>query len=88
MGLYRQAVQPLVDALAKDGLVEFIDNPDHRRAKLIRMTSAGRRAYVEALSRQVDWSNRTASGLSAQTLAQTNDFLVELIARLREARET
>jgi hypothetical protein len=36
MGFQRQTVQPPVDALAADGLVELVENPNHRRAKLIR----------------------------------------------------
>jgi len=83
MSLNRQNVQPLVDALERDGLVEFIANPNHRRAKLIRMTSAGRRAYVEALSRQVDWSNDLADGLVSKDLALANVVLRELVGRLQ-----
>lgn len=84
MGLHRQTVQPLVDALEQDGLVEFITNPNHRRARLIRMTPAGRRAYVEALARQVDWANRIAAALPAKTITQTNDALRELVRRLQD----
>ncbi|MGA2396290.1 MAG: MarR family transcriptional regulator [Candidatus Lustribacter sp.] len=83
MSLNRQNVQPLVDALERDGLVEFVPNPNHRRAKLIRMTSAGRRAYHEALARQVDWSNRFADGLPAKDLVRANEVLRELVGRLQ-----
>jgi DNA-binding MarR family transcriptional regulator len=83
MGLQRQTVQPQVDALVKDGLLEFFDNPHHRRAKLIRMTTAGRRAYREALRRQVGWSNGIARGISAKTLTQTNETLRTLLERLQ-----
>lgn len=83
MGLQRQTVQPQVDLLAADGLVELVENPNHRRAKLVRMTAAGKRAYREALRRQVGWSNRTARGVPAKTLEQTNDLLRELLKRLQ-----
>jgi DNA-binding MarR family transcriptional regulator len=83
MGLQRQTVQPQVDALAKDGLLEFADNPNHRRAKLIRMTATGRRSYREALRRQVGWSNQTARGISAKTLTQTNETMRILLERLQ-----
>ena len=85
MGLNRQAVQPLVDALADDGLVEFIENPNHRRAKLIRMTPAGRKSYVEALNRQVTWSNGLSFGLAEKNLLAANSLLRELLARLQES---
>src|SRR5262249_50568468 len=34
----RQRMQRLADELAAEGLVEFIDNPRHRRSKLVRLT--------------------------------------------------
>jgi DNA-binding MarR family transcriptional regulator len=82
MGLQRQTVQPQVDAMAKDGLVEFADNPHHMRAKLVRMTAAGRKAYRAALRRQVGWSNRTVHGISAKSLALANETLRNLLERM------
>src|SRR3954449_10338733 len=37
----RQGMQRLADELAAEGLVEFIDNPKHRRSKLVRLTRRG-----------------------------------------------
>src|SRR5579884_3459823 len=34
----RQSVQRIADALAGDGLVAYVENPSHRRAKLVRLT--------------------------------------------------
>jgi hypothetical protein len=39
MRLTRQSVQRTVDLLAADGLVRYADNPHHRRAKLMTMTT-------------------------------------------------
>jgi DNA-binding MarR family transcriptional regulator len=85
MGLYRQAVQPLVDALADDGLVEFIPNPNHQRAKLIRMTVAGRKSYVEALARQAAWANDIATGISEKKLTAATTLLRELQRRVHDS---
>src|SRR3982074_3012640 len=41
MGLTRQAVQASVNRLLREGLVEAVENPDHRRSPLIRMTELG-----------------------------------------------
>src|SRR5215213_7227315 len=41
----RQRMQRLADELAADGLVEFIDNPKHRRSKLVRLTRLGETRY-------------------------------------------
>ena len=39
--LRRQTIQPVVDALAAEGLVELIDNPDHATSRLVRITAKG-----------------------------------------------
>ena len=41
----RQRMQRLADELAAEGLVEFVDNPRHRRSKLVRLTRKGNRHY-------------------------------------------
>ena len=41
----RQRMQRLADELAAQGLVAFVDNPRHRRSKLVRLTAKGNRHY-------------------------------------------
>lgn len=41
----RQRMQRLADELAADGLVRFIDNPKHRRSKLVQLTPKGAAHY-------------------------------------------
>jgi DNA-binding MarR family transcriptional regulator len=43
----RQRMQRLADELAAEGLVEFIDNPKHRRSNLVRLTPKGDARYRE-----------------------------------------
>jgi DNA-binding MarR family transcriptional regulator len=43
----RQRMQRLADELAAEGIVEFIDNPKHRRSKLVRLTRKGAAHYRE-----------------------------------------
>jgi DNA-binding MarR family transcriptional regulator len=38
----RQHCQTIANALEAQGLVEFIDNPKHRKSKLVRATKKGR----------------------------------------------
>ncbi|MBL1082546.1 MarR family transcriptional regulator [Streptomyces actinomycinicus] len=58
--LSRQFVQRMVNDAARQGLVESIANPAHRRSSLIRLTDPGRatiaavRAREQELLRQVD----------------------------------
>ena len=70
MGLTRQAVQRLANVLAGEGLVSFEENPNHRRAQLVRLTPEGRAALEEVSRRQVEWSNRHAKGLPVKEIEQ------------------
>jgi DNA-binding MarR family transcriptional regulator len=41
----RQRMQRLADELAAEGLVKFVDNPRHRRSKLVQLTPKGEARY-------------------------------------------
>ncbi|WP_157251809.1 MarR family winged helix-turn-helix transcriptional regulator [Nonomuraea typhae] len=41
MGITRQSVQRIADLLVDKGLAEYLPNPAHRRAKLLRPTAEG-----------------------------------------------
>jgi DNA-binding MarR family transcriptional regulator len=64
MGLTRQSVQRTADLLETQGLVEYADNPAHRRARLVRPTPAGARVLDGITRRQVEWANRLARAMS------------------------
>jgi len=88
MGLTRQAVQRIVDLLADRGLVVFQDNPHHRRAKLIVLTSAGMAAVtsaeqaVAALDEDIaDRIGRARIQEAARTLGEMNAILAEWLDR-------
>lgn len=80
----RQTLQPVVDALVRDGLVERIDNPDHARSRLVRITREGAR-IVEAMDR-VDRRVLAAAGagLDPRHVATTAATLRALRARFEE----
>ena len=44
MGITRQSVQRIANLLVDQGLAEYVPNPAHRRAKLLRPTAEGRAA--------------------------------------------
>ncbi len=82
MGLTRQAVQRVVNELEAEGIVELTDNPEHRRARLVRLSPQGRRGLDEATRRQAGWVNRLSRGLDRGTTQQALDLLRELRQRL------
>jgi MarR family len=53
--LSRQGVLWVVSALVKEGLVELIDNPDHKRSKLVQFTGRGREIHAELERREIVW---------------------------------
>ena len=59
-GLARQSVQRTADRLAADGLVDYVENPAHRRAKLVRLTPLGQDVLDEITQAQAAWANGLA----------------------------
>jgi DNA-binding MarR family transcriptional regulator len=60
----RQRMQRLADELAAEELVEFIDNPKHRRSKLVQLTPKGGRRYRELNARFLAIASILGVGLS------------------------
>ena len=83
MGLARQSVQRTADLLEHDGLVTYVDNPAHQRAKLATLTPRGRKTLEAITTRQIDWVNRIAAGFDARDLQHT----IETLRQLRTALE-
>jgi DNA-binding MarR family transcriptional regulator len=79
----RQGVQRLADALAHEGLVEFVHNPDHRRSKLLRLTSRGSQAYQALVQGQQAFAEELTRGLSEDELRRCKLVLRKLRERLR-----
>lgn len=78
MGLARQSVQRTADLLVADGLAEYLDNPQHRRAKLLRLTATGIQLLREIEARQTAWANQLAQSLNAAELASAARTLQDL----------
>jgi DNA-binding MarR family transcriptional regulator len=76
----RQRMQRLADELAAEGLVEFIDNPKHRRSKLVRLTPKGETRYREMDARLLAIASAMGAGLSEADIRRTT----ELVRRLSE----
>jgi DNA-binding MarR family transcriptional regulator len=76
----RQRMQRLADELAADGLVEFVDNPRHRRSKLVRLTRKGEARYRDLNARFLEIGSTLASGLSEADVRKTT----EVVRRLSE----
>lgn len=84
MGRARQSVQRTADLLETEGIVEYVDNPAHRRAKLVRLTSAGEATLGGISALQVEWTNQLAAAMNAgkPELEAATDVLRQLRTEL------
>jgi DNA-binding MarR family transcriptional regulator len=82
--LARQSVQRIADLLARDGLVAYDDNPEHRRAKLVRLTPTGRKTLTQIQMAQRRWADDIAMRLSPDDLETVNRILGEMLEELTD----
>lgn len=82
MGITRQSVQRIADLLAAKGLAEYVPNPAHRRAKLLRPTDAGRAAVARIGPGHAALATRLAEALGEDGFAETVRVLERLSAAL------
>jgi DNA-binding MarR family transcriptional regulator len=80
----RQHVRALVDPLAREGLVEFADNPEHRRSRLVRLTAAGREWLAEVTARENALLSRLELDASDEELRTAERTLMALGRALSE----
>ena len=84
MGRARQSVQRVANELVAGGLLAFAANPNHRRAKLVRLTDAGRTAYRATVARQVPWANDLAADLAPDAIEAALRVVRAMRQRLEE----
>src|SRR5918992_2251864 len=74
----RQRMQRLADELAEEGLVKFVDNPKHRRSKLVRLTSKGEARYRELNARLLSIASTMAGAVSEAEIRKTAEIVRQL----------
>ena len=75
LGLARQSVQRVADALEQGGLVRYEDNPRHRRARLVTLTERGRDALGVIQAAQRPWANELGGAIGDRDLRRLNGLL-------------
>ncbi|WNI34157.1 MarR family transcriptional regulator [Streptomyces sp. ITFR-6] len=83
MGITRQAVQRIADLLVGKGLAEYVPNPAHRRAKLLRPTREGRTAMSRIGPGHAEFAARLSQELGPEAFAET----VHVLERLSRAMD-
>lgn len=80
-GLTRQSVQRVVNELRRQQFVRLIDNPKHRRAKLVQLTPKGAATLTTLRKRQARLMNGSGRAFTIRELTRG----CELLRRLRAA---
>ena len=93
LGLARQSVQRVADALETGGFVRYEENPRHRRARLVVPTAAGTEALRRIEREQRPWADAIGSSVGVRDLERLQALLdrltgaveAEAAARVRDA---
>jgi len=76
----RQHIQGLVNALLDENLVEYIDNPAHKRSRLVAPTSRGRQVFAAMRAKEIEAFERADIAASPEDLAAATRVLTAVIA--------
>jgi DNA-binding MarR family transcriptional regulator len=77
-------MQRLADDLAAEGLVEFIDNPGHRRSKLVRLTRKGEARYRDSSARFLAIASSMGAELGEAEIRKSTEILRQLSEEAKE----
>jgi len=84
MGQTRQSVQRLVDAMQKDGFLDYQENPYHKRAKLVVISNKGEKIYKLLERKQIPWANSSSANISARDM----DVALSVLKKMVKAFDT
>jgi DNA-binding MarR family transcriptional regulator len=83
----RQRMQRLADELAAEGLVKFVDNPKHRRSKLVRLTPKGEARYRQLDARLLAIASTMCVALSEPDIRRTTEIVRQLSDNVKARSE-
>ena len=88
LGLARQSVQRVADALESGGFLRYEDNPRHRRARLAVPTDAGREALRRIQAEQRPWADAIGRRIGSRDLERLNTLLDKVAGVVDAAAST
>lgn len=83
-GVSRQFVQVTMNALAERGLVRFLDNPGHKRSRLLGLTDEGEERIRGIMAQEGEAMHQVAAGLSPEEVREAVGVLVRARGKLKE----
>ncbi len=82
LDLARQSVQRVADLLVDDGLAAYQDNPEHQRAKLLRLTPRGRAVLASIQDVQRAWADELGAAVGEADLRRAGGVLERVLGLL------
>jgi DNA-binding MarR family transcriptional regulator len=84
LGLARQSVQRVADALENDALLRYEPNPNHQRSPRVALTTAGDEALGRLSAAAARWEDPLAARLGRAELDEARDFIKALVQLVRQ----
>lgn len=78
------AASQLVDKLVQSGLIQRVEDPNDRRAKLLSLATKGEELVQQGIEERYRWVDELAAKLSAEERAQVSDALDIMTRAARE----
>ncbi|MCL5611774.1 MAG: MarR family transcriptional regulator [Chloroflexi bacterium] len=83
------AASQLVERLVQSGLIERAEDPDDRRAKLIKLSSKGKKLIESGIEQRYRWVDELVSNLNAEERTKVGaalTMLTEAAAKLEQTQ--
>ncbi|ALO47239.1 MarR family winged helix-turn-helix transcriptional regulator [Pseudohongiella spirulinae] len=82
LGQSRQAVQRITDVMSSDDLIEYAENPRHKRSSLVKLTEHGQEVYISLRAVQDPWAIGLTDDVPAAELETALRLMQRLINRM------
>jgi DNA-binding MarR family transcriptional regulator len=80
----RQHIQKLANTMISDGVIEFVENPAHKRSKLLQLTSKGESVFQEIGDRIAQEAEVFAQDMQSEEVEVSIRVIRHLCEKLRE----
>jgi DNA-binding MarR family transcriptional regulator len=82
LGVARQGIQRLADTLQREGFIAYADNPQHQRAKLVRLSEEGALRLSAIEGAQATWADRLGAAFSKAELDDARETMMKVMMAL------
>ena len=81
LGQSRQAVQRITDVMVRDGLLDYVPNPKHKRSALVTLSDNGKDVYNMLREVQDPWAIENTEDVPIEELESALRLVHRLIKR-------